>query len=89
VARAWLQSILPGAVVAARTNGRDPMLALATAGVGLACLARIAGERRRSFAASSCRPNRLQLSGSGCTVKRAAPSAFASWQLTLREGSMR
>ena len=45
VAREWLQSILPGASVAARTNGRDPMLALATAGVGLACLARIAGDR--------------------------------------------
>lgn len=45
VARDWLRAILPEAKATARTNGRDAMLALASAGVGLACLARIVGDR--------------------------------------------
>jgi DNA-binding transcriptional LysR family regulator len=44
VARAWLKTILPDAAPAIRTNGRDAMLALATAGVGLACLARLVAD---------------------------------------------
>lgn len=44
VARDWLRAIVPAATVAVRTNGRDAMLALATAGVGLACLARVVGD---------------------------------------------
>lgn len=44
VARDWLAAVLPAAVRAVRTNGRDAMVALATAGVGLACLARIVGD---------------------------------------------
>lgn len=45
VARDWLASVLPRAVRSVRTNGRDAMVSLATAGVGLACLARIVGDR--------------------------------------------
>lgn len=45
VARGWLEEILPGARHAARTNGRDAMVALAVAGAGLACLARVVGDR--------------------------------------------
>lgn len=44
VARTWLEASLPRAARAARTNGRDAMLALAVAGVGLACLARVVGD---------------------------------------------
>lgn len=43
VARAWLASVLPNGVRAVRTNGRDAMVSLATAGVGIACLAEIVG----------------------------------------------
>ncbi len=49
VARDWLEAVLPRATVAVRTNGRDAMLALATAGVGLACLARVVGDPIRSL----------------------------------------
>jgi DNA-binding transcriptional LysR family regulator len=45
VARDWLEAVLPAATRAVRTNGRDAMLALAAAGVGLACLARVVGDR--------------------------------------------
>jgi DNA-binding transcriptional LysR family regulator len=44
IAREWLQSTLPAARSAARSNGRDALLALATAGAGLACLARVVGD---------------------------------------------
>ena len=44
VARAWLGTAMPGATLAVRTNGRDAMRALALAGVGLACLARVVGD---------------------------------------------
>jgi len=44
VARAWLASVLPLARQGVRTNGRDAMTALAVAGAGLACLARIVGD---------------------------------------------
>lgn len=44
VARGWLESVLPGAAVGVRTNGRDAMLSLASAGVGLACLCRAVGD---------------------------------------------
>ncbi|MFO0550065.1 MAG: LysR family transcriptional regulator [Polyangiaceae bacterium] len=44
VARSWLASALPEATVAVRTNGREAMLALARAGAGLACLARVVGD---------------------------------------------
>jgi len=44
VARAWLDGALPHAVRSVKTNGRDAMLALARAGIGLACLARVVGD---------------------------------------------
>ena len=44
VVRTWLESTLPAAKRAVRTNGRDAMVSLAAAGVGLACLARIVGD---------------------------------------------
>ncbi|MGE0401649.1 MAG: LysR family transcriptional regulator [Kofleriaceae bacterium] len=44
VARAWLEDQLPHATRAIRTNGRDAMVALAAAGAGVACLARIVGD---------------------------------------------
>lgn len=44
VARDWLASMFPAASRAVRTNGRDQMCSLATAGVGIACLARIVGD---------------------------------------------
>lgn len=44
VARDWLDAVLPAATRSVRTNGRDAMLALAAAGVGLACLARVVGD---------------------------------------------
>lgn len=44
IARAWLSSIAPGARIAVRTNGREPMLTMAAAGIGLACLPRIMGD---------------------------------------------
>jgi DNA-binding transcriptional LysR family regulator len=44
VVRDWLAGALPRATRAVRTNGRDAMLALASAGAGLACLARIVGD---------------------------------------------
>ncbi len=43
-ARSWLAAALPNATQPLKTNGRDAMLALARAGVGLACLARIVGD---------------------------------------------
>lgn len=46
VARDWLRATLPYASVSAKSNGRDAMLALATAGAGLACLARVVGDAR-------------------------------------------
>ncbi|HEU4731120.1 MAG TPA: LysR family transcriptional regulator [Kofleriaceae bacterium] len=45
VMREWLTSALPRATRSVRTNGRDAMVGLATAGVGLACLARVVGDR--------------------------------------------
>jgi len=45
VARDWLHGVLPEAKAAARANGRDAMLSLAVAGVGVACLARIVGDQ--------------------------------------------
>jgi DNA-binding transcriptional LysR family regulator len=44
LARAWSSAVLPDAKTVVRTNGRDAMLSLAVAGVGLACLARVAGD---------------------------------------------
>jgi DNA-binding transcriptional LysR family regulator len=44
VAREWLATSLPRASPAVRTNGRDAMVTLASAGVGLACLARVVGD---------------------------------------------
>jgi DNA-binding transcriptional LysR family regulator len=44
VARDWLASALPRSARSVRTNGRDAMVSLATAGVGLACLARVVGD---------------------------------------------
>jgi DNA-binding transcriptional LysR family regulator len=44
VARPWLENVLPHATRSVKTNGRDAMLALVRSGVGLACLARIAGD---------------------------------------------
>lgn len=45
VARDWLAAALPEAVPSMKTNGRDAMLALARSGAGVACLARIVGDR--------------------------------------------
>jgi len=45
VAREWLATSLPRASHSVRTNGRDAMVALATSGVGLACLARAVGDQ--------------------------------------------
>jgi DNA-binding transcriptional LysR family regulator len=44
VARAWLEAALPHATRSIKTNGRDAMLGLARAGVGLACLARVVAD---------------------------------------------
>jgi len=44
VVREWLGSVLPRSTRSVRTNGRDAMVSLATAGVGLACLARVVGD---------------------------------------------
>lgn len=44
VVRDWLGSVLPRSSRSVRTNGRDAMVSLATAGVGLACLARVVGD---------------------------------------------
>jgi DNA-binding transcriptional LysR family regulator len=44
IAREWLDATLPAATRSVRTNGRDAMVPLAIAGVGLACLARIVGD---------------------------------------------
>jgi DNA-binding transcriptional LysR family regulator len=44
VARDWLAAVLPGARCAVRCNGRDAMVALVAAGIGLACLARVVGD---------------------------------------------
>jgi DNA-binding transcriptional LysR family regulator len=41
----WLPTIVPRASVVVRCNGREPMLILALAGVGLACLPRVLGDR--------------------------------------------
>ena len=57
VARAWLTQILPSANIAARTNGRDGMLALAVAGAGLACLARVVGDHAPGLERLSSAPS--------------------------------
>lgn len=44
VARPWLEAHAKRARVVARTNGREQMVALAVAGVGVACLPRIMGD---------------------------------------------
>jgi DNA-binding transcriptional LysR family regulator len=44
VARDWLAATFPAATRAVRINGRDAMVSLAAAGVGLACLARVVGD---------------------------------------------
>jgi DNA-binding transcriptional LysR family regulator len=45
LARGWLQGVFPRAAHAVRTNGRDAMVALAETGVGIACLARVVGDK--------------------------------------------
>jgi len=45
LARDWLALALPHATTPIRTNGRDAMVTLAHEGVGLACLARVVGDR--------------------------------------------
>ena len=49
IARDWLAATLPGATHAVRTNGRDAMVSLASAGAGLACLARVVGDEVRAL----------------------------------------
>jgi DNA-binding transcriptional LysR family regulator len=49
IARNWLKSVLPEATPSVRTNGRDAMVSLASAGVGIACLARIVGDEIRTL----------------------------------------
>jgi DNA-binding transcriptional LysR family regulator len=44
VVREWLASALPNSARSVRTNGRDAMLSLVKAGVGIACLARVVGD---------------------------------------------
>jgi DNA-binding transcriptional LysR family regulator len=44
VARPWLQAVAAGARTAVRTNGREAMVTLARAGIGLVCLPRILGD---------------------------------------------
>lgn len=58
VARSWLEAVLPHAERALTTNGRDAMLALARAGAGIACLARVVGDSCPEF-------QRIALSPSG------------------------
>jgi DNA-binding transcriptional LysR family regulator len=41
----WLPQIAARARIAVRTNGREPMVAMAAAGLGLACLPRFLGDR--------------------------------------------
>ena len=45
VARDWLATTFPAATRTVRTNGRDAMVALASADIGIACLARVVGDR--------------------------------------------
>jgi DNA-binding transcriptional LysR family regulator len=40
----WLKAIAPAARTTLRTNGREPMLTMAVAGAGLACLPRLLGD---------------------------------------------
>jgi DNA-binding transcriptional LysR family regulator len=49
VARDWLATTLPNASRAVRTNGRDAMVTLASAGIGVACLARVVGDEARAL----------------------------------------
>jgi DNA-binding transcriptional LysR family regulator len=56
VAREWLLCALPSATPVVRTNGRDAMVAVAVAGVGLACLSRIVGDRVAELHRVSLRP---------------------------------
>lgn len=44
VARPWLDVAAAGARIVSRTNGREPMAAMAAAGLGLACLPRLVGD---------------------------------------------
>lgn len=44
VARDWLATICANARIGVRTNGREPMIAMTVAGVGIACLPRIAAD---------------------------------------------
>jgi DNA-binding transcriptional LysR family regulator len=45
----WLPTFASGARVAVRTNGREPMATMASAGIGIACLPRILGDRTREL----------------------------------------
>jgi DNA-binding transcriptional LysR family regulator len=49
VVRDWLATTFPAASRAVRTNGRDAMVSLAAAGVGIACLARVVGDEVRAL----------------------------------------
>jgi DNA-binding transcriptional LysR family regulator len=49
IARDWLATAFPAATRAVRTNGRDAMVSLAAAGVGMACLARVVGDEVRAL----------------------------------------
>jgi DNA-binding transcriptional LysR family regulator len=40
----WLAQIASKARIAARTNGREPMVTMAVAGIGVACLPRFVGD---------------------------------------------
>ena len=62
VARTWLKTVLPEAALSVRTNGRDAMISLASAGIGVACLARIVGDRFPTL-------QRVRMSPEGPTVK--------------------
>jgi DNA-binding transcriptional LysR family regulator len=44
IARPWLLAVAAGARFAVRTNGREAMVTMAAAGIGLACLPRILGD---------------------------------------------
>src|SRR5262249_46117842 len=46
----WLREVAAGARIGARTNGREALAAMAAAGLGLACLPRMVGDRTPGLA---------------------------------------
>ena len=93
VARPWIDAVATGARIVSCTNGREPMAAMAAAGLGLACLPRLVGDATaglRLVATTPALPSPtlwLGVHRDARTIPRVrATAAFLATTLTARLG---